>query len=494
MDSLNTSASAPRNKSPTGNSTRANYSKLNSSNISKADIQSNLQAISKEVQKHAANSKKIQFNDTVNDILNNLQEEDKKMSQMVDKKGRNSILDLDLVNSNRGEEKSKKKKRPVSTGMQSSGFNNSISDDNSYYGLDTDQSNSFANGKRQLKNEKQPNFFERNKTFMQKKQYKLDVERNKKRENEKKKITDKPQLTKNTLKIIADKNEERPLYLRTQEVLERKNNKLENLKRLYTELEKPEEIKESNLARNLNLQLVTTQSDHSKVMEWVNQQAIWQKKKEEKVERLKNDMQRLDTEAEDLLYKPLINKTSEILVKMKSKGDGEGNKKAAYERLYLEHENHMLRQQKLYNDHIPKFTPLVHKDKPSYTKYRLSFLGGNDPVSTINSLRGSSKKKPKFSSSKALSSSAVDMDSAAGNLGMTNSLAGGFKNGSQDKAKVKSKNWEDYIENINNSQRKKEEKDSLYKLNIRSASAWDKDKENNIYLEKKFTYLVKDIK
>ena len=42
----------------------------------------------------------------------------------------------------------------------------------------------------------------------------------------------------------------------------------------------------------------------------------------------------------------------------------------------------------------------------------------------------------------------------------------------------------------NAGKRRKSESSQLYKLNIRSASAWDQNKENNVYFDRKFAKIL----
>jgi hypothetical protein len=198
---------------------------------------------------------------------------------------------------------------------------------------------------------------------------------------------------------------------------------------------------------------------------------------------------------------------------MKAQADMEGNSKAAYERLFQEHENKMLRNHKLFTEQLPVFTPVINKSKLNYlnrpsfiTSEKLSNLRVNSVrcKANINNSRSSDnihvasnnqeKQNPKLAitgknKNEKLNISAMELDSSANLITLTPS--------SKIKAKtpINNKNFDKMFANAcKEGNSTIDVKNNLYKLNIRSASAWDNNgQENNIYMNPKYSSLLRKI-
>ena len=418
-------------------------------------------------------------------------------------KNKNSILDLEMVS---GRRKDNKKVKNINQSKQ----NNNISmGKNIVIRKPTSLSASFDSTTSYLdiKN-KRNSFYDKQLLRLQQKNFKIEMLRNNIREQEKRKMKDKPELSKYTQIILLNKSiGDKPFYHRTQEVLERKHNRIENLKRLYTEIDRIEENEKNYSNLNTSNNNIQSQGNLNK---WLNHLALWQRNKEDKIERIKLDMRILDTEAENEYYRPTINKTSEILARMKTQSDASNINKNLHERLYDEYGEMELKHNRLVEELSPPFFPTTNHKKPAYLinsnvkflKKQINSVITNRNQGNLNEQNTKIKNKRNKNKIKEMNHSAItssrnitENNYKEKSLHIMNNQTKLNKNQSltPDNSQT-SKRWQDAIHNINNNKTKKDDIDTLYRLNIRSASAWDQDKENCIYMNPRMSFIKNILK
>jgi hypothetical protein len=171
-----------------------------------------------------------------------------------------------------------------------------------------------------------------------------------------------PGMNEKSRKIIFEKmKEEKPIYLRYQEEIENKKNKLENLKQNLIHEKYDGCIKKSKSFSQASFN------------EWVKTSNTWFQKKEEKLEILKKIYSENEEESEQLIFKPAIDKTSELIVNYKNKL--EPNDRPFYEKLYSKHEEKLRKLEIKRSILLPTFKPKINKNFQSsnnYTKFSTS--------------------------------------------------------------------------------------------------------------------------
>jgi hypothetical protein len=195
-------------------------------------------------------------------------------------------------------------------------------------------------------------------------QHRLELIRNKKIQDELKMCKKKPELSATTKKIIESKlKNEKPIYQRTDEVLRHKELRLQFLKSVFQEIDhmQEEELK-SPWNTNGNF-------DQMKFQQFLSDQMLWQKNKEEKLAYIKDEISKLEEIASKTLYKPAINKQSSEIAKTKQKMT------QVHERLHQGGEEKHLNRKKLIEDFKPKFQPTINKYVPRPEKISSKEVG-----------------------------------------------------------------------------------------------------------------------
>lgn len=339
-------------------------------------------------------------------------------------------------------------------------------------------------------------------------QHKLEIIRNKKKLDEVKDLKSKPTLSKNTQKIIQNKlKKERPIYQRVEEVLVQKEENLYELKRAAYDEEVEEQLEHVS---RWNVGHV----DDDKFGNFLKTQSHWQQYKQEKLEYLKGEYSRFEEQEQKSYYKPTINKASEAIALNKNR---KLRDKTVHERLHNQHEEKLLKKEKLAHQDKPSFTPVINKKIPKYLaqgKRDLTpvavrkgkiHLNRSTVQTTNNSADYADKGYIETPNENLISIyghalEQSDIDSHP----VTAYLRNMAKEAEQKKTEViKETECSQYSwtkELISVGQENKASKatsskslKSLYKLNTSSATSWNKNIENILNCTPKFSGVVKNI-
>jgi len=236
---------------------------------------------------------------------------------------------------------------------------------------------------------KNDSFYEVKKQWKIKKDLMLDSLRTKKREEELKLLKDRPTITEASRQIIKTRtNEERPLYLRTYEIIDQKNQFIKNMQRFYLEKETYEMTKQNTVLNTKNNNLLITKNTNflptnqplqnynissiaetnynpKKFEEWRNFAIKWDKMRIEKNKKMKEDKENEEF-IDDISqpFKPLINSNSEFLASMIN------NDVPIFDRLNNSSLYSRKRKtvERVYRETTPNFTPNLKKRVPSYLR------------------------------------------------------------------------------------------------------------------------------
>lgn len=381
-------------------------------------------------------------------------------------------------------------------------------------------------------------FYEREVDAHNNLQHRLELIRNKKIADEMKMYKNKPQLSEKTKKIIKQKlANEKPIYQRSEEVLKQKNEKLQMLKSAYKELEEMEEMEHRSRFNAPGM------VDKEVIDNFIQDQFAWLKNKEDKMNFIKNEIEKIENENAKYLYKPAISKTSENLAKSKA---SKFKHKDVHTRLHNNHEEMMMKKQIMQIKEIPTFTPTINKNIPKFKNSNKNTTG----KSAMKTTQMNTGIQPPQSRKERLNKSAMELYSNQENFEENENydddtysmnkdedplisqyrlhLAKSYLNSSpvKDLFKTQTKmmssvatnkieedrnngiepHWEYEIGKVNerelNSQNKttefnivqERELKSLYSLNVRSTSPWNKSGENKIVATPKFSNVVKNLK
>jgi hypothetical protein len=494
----------------------------------KKEMNEQIESLSNEFQVIRKQSNRKSMNESLVDLLNNLHEEDEKIKNT---KERNSILDHAFLANNirqgsrfgTGKKRNKNRTKSKKHNSQNSFKNNSA----------TNISVSFEHANPQSN----VSFYLKEKERIQRKNFNLEIKRNEKIYLEKELVREKPELSKNTQKIISDRrmNDEKPIYLRTQEVLLKKEIDLQTLKKRYEEQNELENndsyiMHQNTRAISATMKTQSNQNNMDRVLTWVEQQTRWQKNKQEKLIRTKNDIRKLDSET-DNIFKPHINKTSQNLAKMKNQNN---INISIHDKLYNEKNELKDNHEKLLQEYALPFHPTTNKINkvpialytgtcqstltnmiPTITNYDIEEESPSNLIEIRNNRLlkiGKNRTRNKsmtevpngLTSAKSIIMKGqqekfiIKNTSNLSNLSSLNrTIRKEQRNSSNpnfsfspDTNKKREKRWQEEINDINKhyhgaKKNAYEQKDFLYKLNIRPSSAWYKDKENSIIVSKR---------
>jgi hypothetical protein len=307
------------------------------------------------------------------------------------------------------------------------------------------------------------------------KEHKLELLRNKKRNEELKHLKAKPDISENSKRIIKDKlNNVKPIHQRVNEVIKTKEEKLSMLNYLYNVIEN-EDMKELSKTRiSTNIQ---NEQDKYDFNAFYNDQIQWLKTKQEKLIFIRSEIKKLEEEGEKKFYKPIINQQSRAIV---AKSVNKRIESTTHNRLYKDNEVYTKKKEELRNKSKPSFTPQLAKSKSKIFKEhnkgknKSMSYGEETFASDLDSLTG--KSKGHFENE-------IIQDYKA----MLNNLDYWENNnkGKSDKQLIKmikfNSGLQDDVGNITNTNFYDREGDSnLYRLNIQDNSMWRKNKENKV--------------
>jgi hypothetical protein len=116
-------------------------------------------------------------------------------------------------------------------------------------------------------------------------QHRLELQRNKKFQEEMRLNTGKPTLTANTKRIIKSKlAKDKPIYIRTEEVIKQRNVKLEMLKSVYKELDEMEELEHRSRFNTHKI------GNKESIDNFICDQMLWLKNKEDKLQFIRSEI------------------------------------------------------------------------------------------------------------------------------------------------------------------------------------------------------------
>ena len=211
-----------------------------------------------------------------------------------------------------------------------------------------------------VKNSMSKNVYERTIEGKLRKEKKLEMLRNKKKEEDLSHIKKRPKINLLSQKICEkNQNDTKPIQNRVQEIVDKKYLKIDKLKQQYRDIADWESSKITSC----------THYDEKKFDEWLTKQSKWDSNKKNKIENSKQDNERLETENMKSMYHPNIDRKSEILMRSKILSTENSKiKESVYDKLYnLKDEKYNKINQKL-ADSIPTFNPLINKQMPNFNK------------------------------------------------------------------------------------------------------------------------------
>ena len=380
--------------------------------------------------------------------------------------------------------------------------------------------------------------YSRNLYYQKKKEKILIRQRKEKQQEEIKSMLGKPVVSKNSQKIIRDKlSNEKPIYERFHVIV---NNKKQNLHTIKKEVKNEAEekfIKEAS--KRLRKEFNPNQSvfyDPTRFDGWVKEKRDWVQKRKDKVSNLKQYYQNLENEDNELTFKPTINKMSEKLAEHKFKIS---TTMELSERLYNDYYTHMSKRQEMQTQYMPSFQPKVNNKLPKYLKDSREDKENNDNIDytekiinkegmvenvfednyerrnmfvNIGDIREEELIKPTLNLQKSQPLLKVK-DQKFKKLDNNELKGGNFladdielnqvkavrviskkesnKSNVSNMSHLSNSAYNQYRENKEKNKEESKINDSLYRINIRDASVWDINKENNVMYNPSFDFVFK---
>jgi hypothetical protein len=161
-----------------------------------------------------------------------------------------------------------------------------------------------------------------------------------------------PGMNSKSAQIISSKEPGRlPVFLRSQQEIEKKKMKIENLKENLFLQEKSDDY----------FQKRSKSFNKSTFNNWMNVNQNWTQKKLTKIENLKKSQieQKQEEERKNLVFTPKINPTSELIVNMKN--GKERSSTPVHEKLYKKHEEIKRKIEFKQSAKTSSFTPKINK-------------------------------------------------------------------------------------------------------------------------------------
>ena len=318
-------------------------------------------------------------------------------------------------------------------------------------------------------------FLKRNLDHEQKKQYDIEVMRNKYRDEERKMFQDKPELNKTTIKIVQTLNIP-PIHLRTNDEINKRKATIEALKKTYTQREDNNNQLTTigNIATKRNRTEISSNSNTERFNTWITQQNEWSKKimKKKMVRSASLEEQKKKTLQDDISNNPQMSQRSAILLK-------KTNRKSSFDRLTTKTESSTFNKEILTMEHMPTFTPRINKNKFVNVKPRYYPDLTSHNMTTTNIIKQNRiKRKNKAKSVDRRKKGNNEKDvMEVGHVRKTESV----DHWSTTLLKMgKAKTNVNYVP-----------VEVLYKLNIMHAGAWNENDVNNVPLQGESKNIIK---
>ena len=208
-------------------------------------------------------------------------------------------------------------------------------------------------------------FLTRNKIREEKRLYNIEKERNELKQKEQNLLQEVPTISKNSM-IISLTDRKKPLYLRTQYILEEKEKKLNELRDKYKLKSKK---KKSVDEKRLKTQSYYVERFFEKEIQW--------KKRISKENIFKNYLLEINNkDLKECRFHPQLSEGSlEIIdtINYNNNINGKKGNESIYEKLYNEKDIKKKQLDSLIKKNLPSFKPYVNKN-PKYKKIAAKFL------------------------------------------------------------------------------------------------------------------------
>ena len=321
-------------------------------------------------------------------------------------------------------------------------------------------------------------FLTRNKIREEKRLYNIEKERNELKQKEQNLLQEVPTISKNSM-IISLTDRKKPLYLRTQYILEEKEKKLNELRDKYKLKSKK---KKSVDEKRLKTQSYYVERFFEKEIQW--------KKRKEKDNIFKNYLLEINNkDLKECRFHPQLSEGSlEIIdtINYNNNINGKKGNESIYEKLYNEKDIKKKQLDSLIKKNLPSFKPYVNKN-PKYKKIAAKFLNKGTYSYNIkmqDNKENIMKKKLEEEKNKKKKKKSKSVDRRAKNNTIDIMQIGKIK---------KSESVDHWSTSLMKMKPKKDKilTDNLYHLNIMPSAAWNENGVNPVPLKGESKNIIK---
>ena len=321
-------------------------------------------------------------------------------------------------------------------------------------------------------------FLTRNKIREEKRLYNIEKERNELKQKEQNLLQEVPTISKNSM-IISLTDRKKPLYLRTQYILEEKEKKLNELRDKYKLKSKK---KKSVDEKRLKTQSYYVERFFEKEIQW--------KKRKEKDNIFKNYLLEINNkDLKECRFHPQLSEGSlEIIdtINYNNNINGKKGNESIYEKLYNEKDIKKKQLDSLIKKNLPSFKPYVNKN-PKYKKIAAKFLNKGTYSYNIkmqDNKENIMKKKLEEENKKKKKKKSKSVDRRAKNNTIDIMQIGKIK---------KSESVDHWSTSLMKMKPKKDKilTDNLYHLNIMPSAAWNENGVNPVPLKGESKNIIK---
>lgn len=214
-------------------------------------------------------------------------------------------------------------------------------------------------------------FLTRNKMKEQKRLFNIEKERNELIEKEREEIQEKPKISEESIKICLTKRRKKPIYLRTQSIIEERKKKIEELKKERY---------------NLSLSPTRTKSEERRIKTesyslerfntFYDNQIKWSEKVKCDNEKRKIDLEENSKQLKECIFHPELSLGSlDIIdtINYFESMNGKKNNESIFNKLYNEMYEKQKKIEKIKKKNIPTFKPYFNKNE-KYKKIAAKFI------------------------------------------------------------------------------------------------------------------------
>ena len=264
----------------------------------------------------------------------------------------------------------------------------------------------------------------------------------------------------------------KPVYMRVWEDEEIKEQNLSILKKTIEEEKNFSELKINPLKKSLNSSKFNTIEQSKRFEKWFETNSKWHQTRQHQ---------------KQVLFEFKQNEKEQSFLSLKKKYSSvESNKisnRSFIERLSETISERKLNLKKLESELSPCFKAKTNNRLPSYINRSLqnSFSLKVQELKSEYKSELINRNQTNYYSHNAKKSSTLDKNKTLNKSYSSNN----FNFLTLEKEKKKFQIWENMIHNVNSNNKSNDEK--LYKINVRDSSAWDKEKESNVYFDPKLS-------